>query len=314
MNKLFAVLAAFLTASTLQAQGIKSGTDWYDGSINYTATVQADGTVLMEAMDEGQEMEFVLVPVEGKSNAYTVAEGSNEGAINPFGPGQNVKFRHQDGLTVLCVYDGPTTLDNILVLTPDDSRFNNIWGWIPQIKGFYKTDPYGYEVEIKDDALVVEGSRGSYEVMTFNGLVIGVMKVEGTSLDGYWRLVPTLEGFKVYPGSFDEYGIFKTTDGPYSLVSSDRYTPRFKFASYLLLNKFILRNYKKSTLRIMRNSILARHGYRFQSSDLQTYFGSQDWYMPQNNDAIKLSFVEQLNIEMIKAAEAEPGHDDYVSE
>ena len=36
--------------------------------------------------------------------------------------------------------------------------------------------------------------------------------------------------------------------------------------------------------------------------------------MPQNNDAIKLSFVEQLNIEMIKAAEAEPGHDDYVSE
>ncbi len=314
MNKLFFVLAAFLTALTLQAQGIKSGTDWYDGSINYTATVQADGTVLMEAMDEGQEMEFVLVPVEGKSNAYTVAEGSNEGAINPFGPGQNVKYRHQDGLTVLCVYDGPTTLDNILVLTPDDSRFNNIWGWIPQIKGLYKTDPYGYEVEIKDDALVVEGSRGSYEVMTFNGLVIGVMKVEGTSLDGYWKFVPTLEGFKVYPGSFDEYGIFKTTDGPYSLVSSDRYTPRFKFASYLLLNKFILRNYKKSTLRIMRNSILARHGYRFQSSDLQTYFGSQDWYMPQNNDAIKLSFVEQLNIEMIKAAEAEPGHDDYVIE
>ena len=103
MNKLFAFWAAFLTALTLQAQGIKSGTDWYDGSINYTATVQADGTVLMEAMDEGQEMEFVLVPVEGKSNAYTVAESSNEGAINPFGPGQNVKYRHQDGLTVLCV-------------------------------------------------------------------------------------------------------------------------------------------------------------------------------------------------------------------
>ncbi len=314
MNKLFFVLAAFLTALTLQAQGIKSGTDWYDGSINYTATVQADGTVLMEAMDEGQEMEFVLVPKDGQPGAYTVAEGSNEGAINPFGPGQNVKYRHQDGMTVLCVYDGPTTLDNILVLTPDDSRFNNIWGWIPQIKGLYKTEPYGYEVEIKDDALVVEGSRGRYEVMTFNGLVIGVMKVEGTSLDGYWQLVPTLEGFKVYSGSFDEYGIFKTTDGPYQLVFNDRYSSRFDFVSYLLLNKFILRNYKKSTLRIMRNTILARHGYRFQSSDLQTYFGRQDWYMPQNNDAIKLSFVEQLNIEMIKAAEDEPGHDDYVNE
>ena len=314
MNKLFVFWAALLTALSLQAQGIKSGTLWYDGSINYEATVRQDGSVLMAAMAEGQEMEFALVPKEGQPGAYTVAEGSNEGAVNPFGPGQNVKYRHQDGMTVLCVYDGPTMLDNILVMTPDDSRFNNIWGWIPQIKGLYKTEPYGYDIEIKDDALVVAGSRGRYEVMTFNDIVIGVMKVEGTTLDGYWQLVPTLEGFKVYSGSFDEYGIFKTTDGPYYLVASDRYTPRFNFASYLLLNKFILRNYKKSTLRIMRNSILARHGYRFQSSDLQTYFGSQDWYMPQNNDAIMLSFVEQLNIEMIKAAEAEPGHDDYVRE
>lgn len=307
-------MAAFLTALTLQAQGIKSGTDWYDGSINYTATVQADGTVLMEAMDEGQEMEFVLVPVEGKSNAYTVAEGSNEGAINPFGPGQNVKYRHQDGLTVLCVYDGPTTLDNILVLTPDDSMFNNIWGWIPQIKGLYKTDPYGYEVEIKDDALVVEGSRGRYEIMTFNDIVIGVMKVEGTPMDGYWRLIPTLEGFNVYPGDFDEYGVFKTTDGPYKLVFNSKDTGRFNFASYVLLNKHLLGRYKKSVLRIMRNSILAKHGYRFQSKDLQEYFGAQDWYMPQNNEDVKLSFVEQLNVELIKTAEADPNHDEYVWE
>ncbi|MBR0531681.1 MAG: hypothetical protein IJJ96_03650, partial [Bacteroidales bacterium] len=118
MNKLFVFGAALLTALSLQAQSIKSGTLWYDGSIDYEATVRQDGSVLMEAMAEGQEMEFVLVPVEGKSNAYTVAEGSNEGAANPFGPGQNVKYRHQDGMTVLCVYDGPTTLDNILVMTP----------------------------------------------------------------------------------------------------------------------------------------------------------------------------------------------------
>lgn len=314
MNKLFVFGAALLTALSLQAQSIKSGTLWYDGSIDYEATVRQDGSVLMEAMAEGQEMEFVLVPVEGKSNAYTVAEGSNEGAANPFGPGQNVKYRHQDGMTVLCVYDGPTMLDNILVMTPDDSRFNNIWGWIPQIKGLYKTDPYGYEIEIKDDALVVAGSRGRYEVMTFNDIVIGVMKVEGTSLDGYWQLVPTLEGFNVYPGDFDEYGIFKTTDGPYQLVFSGKDTGRFNFASYVLLNKHLLSRYKKSVLRIMRNSILAKHGYRFQSKDLQDYFGAQDWYMPQNNEDVKLSFVEQLNVELIKTAESDPDHDLFLDE
>ena len=307
-------ILCLLCSVLANAQGIKNGTAWYDGWINYSATVQQGGNILMEAISEGQELEFLLVPVDGQPGVYTTAKGSNEGADMPYETRQTVKYRHQDGMTVLCVYKEDGKLENVLVMTPDDSRFNNIWNWIPQIKGSYITDPYGYKVEIKDDALLVEGSRGRYEIMTFNDIVIGVMKVEGTSMDGYWRLIPTLEGFNVYPGDFDEYGIFKTTDGPYSLVASDRYTPRFKFASYLLLNKFILRNYKKSSLRIMRNTILARHGYRFQSSDLQTYFGSQDWYMPQNNDSIKLSFVEQLNIEMIKAAEAEPGHDDYVSE
>ena len=296
------------------AQGIKNGTAWYDGWIDYTATIQQDGNILMEAISEGQELEFLLVPVDGQPGVYTTAKGSNEGADMPYETRQTVKYRHQDGMTVLCVYKEGGKLENVLVMTPDDGRFNNIWMWIPQIKGTYITDPYGYKVEIKDDALAVEGSRGRYEIMTFNDIVIGVLKVEGTPMDGYWRLIPTLEGFNVYSGDFDEYGIFKTADGPYKLVFNSKDTGRFNFASYVLLNKHLLSRYKKSVLRIMRNSILAKHGYRFQSKDLQEYFGAQDWYMPQNNDDVKLSFIEQLNVEMIKTAEADPDHDEYVWE
>ena len=120
--------------------------------------------------------------------------------------------------------------------------------------------------------------------------------------------------FNVYSGYFDEYGIFKTSDGPYKLVFSSKEKGRFNFASYVLLNKHLLSRYKKSVMRIMRNSILAKHGYRFQSKDLQEYFGAQDWYMPQNNEDVKLSFVEQLNVELIKTAEADPDHDEYVWE
>ena len=54
----------------------------------------------------------------------------------------------------------------------------------------------------------------------------------------------------------------------------------------------------------MRNEILAVHGYRFQSEDLQDYFSKQFWYQPAaSNDDIKPSLIERLNIELIKAEE-----------
>ena len=50
----------------------------------------------------------------------------------------------------------------------------------------------------------------------------------------------------------------------------------------------------KQELRLLRNKILAYHGYRFQSKDLQEYFGKVSWYKPGNdNNAIKLDIVEQ---------------------
>ena len=46
-------------------------------------------------------------------------------------------------------------------------------------------------------------------------------------------------------------------------------------------------------------------GYVFQSKDLKEYFGKEPWYKPaDSNDDIKLSLLEQLNIELIKYREA----------
>jgi hypothetical protein len=51
---------------------------------------------------------------------------------------------------------------------------------------------------------------------------------------------------------------------------------------------------------------VARHGYRFQSKDLQEYFDKQPWYKPAaSNASVKLSLVEQLNVDLIKSVEAE---------
>ena len=69
----------------------------------------------------------------------------------------------------------------------------------------------------------------------------------------------------------------------------------------------------KKELRLLRNKILAYHGYRFQSKDLQDYFGKIRWYKPvKDNNAIKLDIIEQTNLQLIKSVEAEKTEDEGV--
>ena len=73
-----------------------------------------------------------------------------------------------------------------------------------------------------------------------------------------------------------------------------------------LMNTRYLGRFSKPQLRLMRNEILARHGWKFQSKDLQDHFGSQPWYKPvTNNNSIKLNIIEMTNIQLIKSEEAE---------
>ena len=75
----------------------------------------------------------------------------------------------------------------------------------------------------------------------------------------------------------------------------------------ILLNRAYLQSCvaTKSELRLLRNKILAYHGYRFQSKDLQEYFSNVGWYKPvSDNNTIKLSIIEQTNIQLIKSEEA----------
>ena len=73
----------------------------------------------------------------------------------------------------------------------------------------------------------------------------------------------------------------------------------------MLLNNTYLSQFPRHKLRYMRNEILARKGYRFQSDDLRHYFEAQSWYRPvADNNSIKLNIIEQANVQLIKSAEA----------
>ena len=61
-------------------------------------------------------------------------------------------------------------------------------------------------------------------------------------------------------------------------------------------------NLTPAMLRIMRNEIYARHGYIFDSKDLQTHFKHQDWYTPISKE-VNLSPIEKYNVEFIKSYE-----------
>ncbi len=64
----------------------------------------------------------------------------------------------------------------------------------------------------------------------------------------------------------------------------------------------------KRELRMMRNEIYARHGYRFGKYDLQTNFENKSWYKPTTANGINLynnhfTQIERYNVKFIKQYE-----------
>lgn len=57
-------------------------------------------------------------------------------------------------------------------------------------------------------------------------------------------------------------------------------------------------------LRILRNTIFARYGYKFRSEDLQNHFSSFEWYSAKSNNVDQLlTDVDKWNIDIIHSFE-----------
>ena len=75
-------------------------------------------------------------------------------------------------------------------------------------------------------------------------------------------------------------------------------------ASERRLTEQDLQGMDSKQLRLMRNEIMARHGYAFKNEDLKKHFNEQPWYFPLflNVDGA-LSDIEKENVTFIKAHE-----------
>ncbi len=209
----------------LQAQTIQNGSKWWDGSVLYTATVDASGSVKMNGIDAHEGgFTFWLSKAQG-TGEYKLGTDANAGYLPVRGEdGWRVQYIRQDGMYFLAIRKPNNDVIWTLLLTPD-----NLEHLIAQEK-------YAEEQPV-----------------------------------------------------------------------SDNITSR-------LLNTTYLGKFSKPELRLMRNEILARHGWKFQSKDLQEHFGSKLWYKPvDNNKAITLNIIEQTNIQLIKSEEAVPDENRYYS-
>ncbi len=317
MKKIVFMMLA-LVGLTASAQGIKSGSKWNISNLVYEAKVNIDKTVTFTATAEGEELAFRLTPNYSKKNEFVLSDELNADGFNPFSKSPRAKYIEKEDWKLICLYDLKGNLHDVL----DGSFFGDgekvaMGKWMQQIRGKY-TDRYGDMQEIGHEIIYEKGvARAEYKNIAFNGTVTGVLSISGlTDLEGKWEAVQTLDGLTLYEVKQDEYGMFKRT-GQQKKLSWVNTEPRFGYANRVLLNDKMFRKMKKSTLRIMRNSILAKHGYMFSSRDLADYFASQPWFSPRlSNDGIndELSLVERLNIELIKCEEGKADKDRYVTE
>jgi hypothetical protein len=146
------------------------------------------------------------------------------------------------------------------------------------------------------------------EAMTFNGHTTGILSIdgEGTALNGCMEVEFIKNGLCLYPVGFDEYEFpHRLLVDSFTLIESNPNYGCYDYVCNTLLHGSELNYFDKPTLRLMRNFILARRGYVFQSKDLKEYFEKEPWYRPaESNDDVQLSLLERLNIELIKYREA----------
>ena len=288
----------------LPMDDLAAGSLWYNGDLVYDANPSEDGCVRMNAMAEGEEHEFVLTPVTGGTDLFEISD-SRDDAVNQYESAAYARRIRKDGLDVICFYDGQNRLMAVMEATQVwDSQALNEKRWMAQLCGQYKSEG-GKDIVIDEVRSTYNGVEMPLKALMFNGMVTGVLDFgdKGPFLVGLVEAVPTPEGIRFIEVKMEEGGAWFTRTVSSFDVKWTGDQSRFAFASNTLLNG-ALRRYDKSLLRIMRNAILASHGYVFRSKDLKAYFEAQPWYRPAaNNSAVQLSLLEQLNVALIQAAE-----------
>lgn len=114
-----------------------------------------------------------------------------------------------------------------------------------------------------------------------------------------------VKGLKINKPWSENIEIDKYEIGTYTQALNNFFDGKYPQASKRLLNKKELINLSKLELKIMRNEIFARYGYRFKhGGEMDEYFKQQTWYRPQHDNVNPfLTELEITNIKLIRQVE-----------
>ena len=115
-----------------------------------------------------------------------------------------------------------------------------------------------------------------------------------------------IDDFHSYKFRFEEY-LKEVANNTSSADDNQNIIRLINNLSEVRLSEADLADLSKEDLEIMRNSIYARYGYRFNRADLLEYFSRYSWYSPTTNDMEsiynRMNDNEKYNIEFIKKHE-----------
>lgn len=227
------------------------------------------------------------------------------------------------GLLVLLIQGG--LFGQNIGVEEESSPFSH---WLPEWKIEYQHVYHFGDSEMESDLILLFGVNQVY----------AQIKSGGWSDDGkawvwqYENLTNArISGNKFYSdqtdGEFVQYdsgqGIFKglLVDQPWSGMTEERETElgirshpiadhfsgTYPQVSMRLLSREELTSLSKQELKIMRNEIFARYGYRFiPGGEMDTYFNQQAWYRSQHAHVDTfLTEVEKENVQLIRKIERE---------
>jgi hypothetical protein len=295
-----------LAAIGLHAQPLGPGTRWFDGRNMFVAS-EGSGKITLTSADDGGRTKYVLNPIPDQQDWFTL-DGENTNSVI-LSQVTLASLTEDEGRKMLVIYRGGL-VDKLFERTALSSEEIIAERWYPTVRGKYtlKTpDGRTRSVLVNDNLVTIDGETVSYKIVTSNGAPLDVVDIQDGVGKGAWHFVRTIDGFNVYRSKLNDSGEYEelydeVDDRPYVLSWADPTQSRWSYLSEVFI---IPIHYTKESLRLIRNHILAQHGYVFRDKQLKEYFKTQPWYKPgKDNDSINLNFIEQMNISRIQGEEA----------
>lgn len=307
-------------ASAQAAKGEWQDVTWSTGSEEYTSAVLSANQVLLAGSGyydagygyaigvakAGGAYKLTALPREQVKTADHDYREFVETSLNDPGPHLSFQRRTLGGRELLIQkYDQQTTLFERTTLSLEGITERSIRRWLA---GSYYHGPKTFGFNEDGTCTWMDTEELTYTVMRENERVpVPVIRLSNGLV---LMFIVTADGLDLYEAVEDD-GEY-CAGNLYLKLYAEEGQPRWTWLSTepFLRSDLLGMGYDndeakaKKLLRIVRNEIFARKGWRFSSADLDQYFRDKAWYKPAaDNSRIQFTPMEQLNADVIKGNE-----------